>query len=75
MVEKALGVEGDEILYVGDHIYTDAGKDPGFRLGFCSVPLPFPHQARIPDAPCRRHVSTLQNFHIVSHLLLCDHSN
>lgn len=26
MVEKALGVEGDEILYVGDHIYTDAGQ-------------------------------------------------
>lgn len=24
MVEKALGVEGDAILYVGDHIYTDA---------------------------------------------------
>lgn len=24
MVEKALGVEGDDILYVGDHIYTDA---------------------------------------------------
>ena len=23
-VEKALGVEGDAILYVGDHIYTDA---------------------------------------------------
>lgn len=24
-VEKAIGVEGDDILYVGDHIYTDAG--------------------------------------------------
>eukprot|EP00798_Chlamydomonas_sp_ICE-L_P025804 gene25804-11479_t len=24
MVEKALGVEGDDILYIGDHIYTDA---------------------------------------------------
>ena len=24
VVEKALGVEGDDILYVGDHIYTDA---------------------------------------------------
>lgn len=24
-VEKALNVEGDDILYVGDHIYTDAG--------------------------------------------------
>ncbi|EFJ49794.1 hypothetical protein VOLCADRAFT_80573 [Volvox carteri f. nagariensis] len=24
MVEKALGVEGDDLLYVGDHIYTDA---------------------------------------------------
>jgi hypothetical protein len=24
MVEKALGIEGDAILYVGDHIYTDA---------------------------------------------------
>jgi hypothetical protein len=23
-VEAALGVEGDDILYVGDHIYTDA---------------------------------------------------
>lgn len=23
-VERALGVEGDDILYVGDHIYTDA---------------------------------------------------
>lgn len=28
MVEKALGVEGDDILYVGDHIYTDAGQLP-----------------------------------------------
>lgn len=26
MVEKAIGVEGDDILYVGDHIYTDAGQ-------------------------------------------------
>jgi hypothetical protein len=24
VVEKALGVEGDDLLYVGDHIYTDA---------------------------------------------------
>jgi hypothetical protein len=24
LVEKALGVSGDNILYVGDHIYTDA---------------------------------------------------
>ena len=24
MVEKALGVEGDDVLYVGDHLYTDA---------------------------------------------------
>eukprot|EP00798_Chlamydomonas_sp_ICE-L_P002059 gene2059-18237_t len=24
VVEKAIGVEGDDILYVGDHIYTDA---------------------------------------------------
>lgn len=24
MVEKALGIEGDQILYIGDHIYTDA---------------------------------------------------
>ena len=24
MVEKALNVEGDDVLYVGDHIYTDA---------------------------------------------------
>lgn len=23
MVEKSLGIQGDEILYVGDHIYTD----------------------------------------------------
>lgn len=23
-VEKALGLDGDEVLYVGDHIYTDA---------------------------------------------------
>ena len=24
MVEKALGVEGDEVLYVGDHLYSDS---------------------------------------------------
>ena len=24
-VEKAIGIQGDDILYVGDHIYTDAG--------------------------------------------------
>ena len=24
MVEAARGIEGDDILYVGDHIYTDA---------------------------------------------------
>eukprot|EP01018_Ginkgo_biloba_P025931 Gb_02845 [translate_table: standard] len=26
MVEKALGIHGDEILYVGDHIYTDVSQ-------------------------------------------------
>ena len=35
MVEKALGVEGDDILYVGDHIYTDAGRAPATLL--CSM--------------------------------------
>jgi FMN phosphatase YigB (HAD superfamily) len=34
MVEKALGVEGDDILYVGDHIYTDAALAKiNFRWG------------------------------------------
>ena len=35
MVEKALGVEGDDILYVGDHIYTDAGRVAAMLL--CSM--------------------------------------
>eukprot|EP00252_Welwitschia_mirabilis_P007375 TRINITY_DN18655_c0_g2_i2.p1 TRINITY_DN18655_c0_g2~~TRINITY_DN18655_c0_g2_i2.p1 ORF type:complete len:657 (-),score=140.27 TRINITY_DN18655_c0_g2_i2:17-1987(-) len=26
MVEKALGIHGDEILYVGDHVYTDVSQ-------------------------------------------------
>ncbi|EYU31647.1 hypothetical protein ABFS82_07G114900 [Erythranthe guttata] len=26
MVEKSLGIQGDEILYVGDHIYTDVSQ-------------------------------------------------
>lgn len=26
MVEISLGVQGDEILYVGDHIYTDVSQ-------------------------------------------------
>jgi hypothetical protein len=26
MVETALGIHGDEILYVGDHIYTDVSQ-------------------------------------------------
>lgn len=26
MVEKSLNVHGDEILYVGDHIYTDVSQ-------------------------------------------------
>jgi len=26
MVENSLGVHGDEILYVGDHIYTDVSQ-------------------------------------------------
>lgn len=26
MVEKSLGVHGDEILYVGDHIFTDVSQ-------------------------------------------------
>lgn len=26
MVEKSLGIHGDEILYVGDHIYTDVSQ-------------------------------------------------
>lgn len=26
MVESSLGVSGDEILYVGDHIYTDVSQ-------------------------------------------------
>jgi hypothetical protein len=34
VVEKALGVEGDDILYVGDHIYTDAALAKiNFRWG------------------------------------------
>jgi hypothetical protein len=33
-VEAALGVEGDDILYVGDHIYTDAALAKiNFRCG------------------------------------------
>jgi hypothetical protein len=33
-VEAALGVEGDDILYVGDHIYTDAALAKiNFRWG------------------------------------------
>ncbi len=35
MVEKALGVEGDDVLYVGDHIYTDAALAKiNFRWGW-----------------------------------------
>ena len=34
MVEKALGLDGDEVLYVGDHIYTDAALA---KLNFRSV--------------------------------------
>ena len=26
MVENSLGIHGDEILYVGDHIYTDVSQ-------------------------------------------------
>ena len=26
MVEKTLGVRGDQTLYVGDHIYTDVSQ-------------------------------------------------
>lgn len=26
MIESSLGVQGDEILYVGDHIYTDVSQ-------------------------------------------------
>lgn len=26
MVEKSLNIHGDEILYVGDHIYTDVSQ-------------------------------------------------
>lgn len=26
MIESSLGVHGDEILYVGDHIYTDVSQ-------------------------------------------------
>lgn len=38
MVEKALGVEGDDILYVGDHIYTDAALAKiNFRYFLCWV--------------------------------------
>lgn len=33
-VESALGVEGDDVLYVGDHIYTDAALAKiNFRCG------------------------------------------
>lgn len=39
MVEKALGVAGDDILYVGDHIYTDAGELPSER---CITARPAP---------------------------------
>lgn len=33
-VESALGVEGDDMLYVGDHIYTDAALA---KINFRSV--------------------------------------
>lgn len=26
MVEKSLGIHGDEILYIGDHIFTDVSQ-------------------------------------------------
>ncbi|KAL3133373.1 hypothetical protein ABBQ38_007244 [Trebouxia sp. C0009 RCD-2024] len=38
MVEKALGLNGDEILYVGDHIYTDAALAKiNFRWRTCLI--------------------------------------
>ena len=37
-VEKAIGIQGDDILYVGDHIYTDAGvAKMMFRWRTCLV--------------------------------------
>eukprot|EP00210_Caulerpa_lentillifera_P003662 g3496.t1 len=37
-VENAIGVEGDDILYVGDHIYTDAGvAKVKFRWRTCLI--------------------------------------
>lgn len=39
-VEAALGVEGDDILYVGDHIYTDAALAKiNFRWGCACAEL------------------------------------
>lgn len=38
MVERALGLNGDEILYVGDHIYTDAALAKlNFRWRTCLI--------------------------------------
>lgn len=38
MVERALGLDGDEILYVGDHIYTDAALAKlNFRWRTCLI--------------------------------------
>ncbi len=55
MVEKALGVEGDDILYVGDHIYTDAGGFTVWRGSVCAV-----HAFRnaVTHRTCRRRSSS-----------------
>jgi len=37
-VEKAVGIKGDDIMYVGDHIYTDAGvAKMTFRWRTCLI--------------------------------------
>ena len=51
MVERALGLDGDEVLYVGDHIYTDAALAKlNFRSALLSTsahPLDHQGEARV----------------------------
>ncbi|KAK9819835.1 hypothetical protein WJX72_002959 [[Myrmecia] bisecta] len=64
MVEKALGVERDDILYVGDHIYTDAALSKiyfGWRTALIVRELEQEIEALAEGQPHRSKLKELMN--------------
>ncbi len=64
MVEAALGIEGDDILYVGDHIYTDAALAKiNFRWRTALIVSPFIQSLAEPVMRLQEEVQPYRAYH------------